>query len=50
MFSDWYRQLTGESLGKSGQGITPISALGPADQHSQLQLYLDGPRDKFFTF
>lgn len=48
-FSLWYRQLWGESLGKEGKGFTPIHALGPVDQHSQLQLYLDGPRDKFFT-
>jgi len=31
-------------------GMTPIKALGSVDQHSQLQLYLDGPKDKFFTF
>lgn len=48
-FSSWYCQLTAESLGKDGKGITPIRALGPVDQHSQLQLYLDGPRDKLFT-
>jgi glucose-6-phosphate isomerase len=46
----WWRQLWAESLGKSGQGTTPLDALGPVDQHSQLQLYLDGPNDKFFTF
>lgn len=45
----WYRQLWAESLGKQGQGTTPIDALGPVDQHSQLQLYIDGPRDKQFT-
>ena len=48
-FSFWYRQLWAESLGKKGKGTTPINALGAVDQHSQLQLYLDGPRDKFFT-
>jgi glucose-6-phosphate isomerase len=48
-FGHWYRQLWSESLGKDGQGTTPIRAMGPLDQHSQLQLYLDGPRDKFFT-
>jgi glucose-6-phosphate isomerase len=48
-FSKWYRQLWAESLGKDGKGTTPIDALGAVDQHSQLQLYLDGPRDKFFT-
>ena len=48
-FSKWYRQLWAESLGKKGKGITPINALGTIDQHSQLQLYLEGPKDKFFT-
>ena len=48
-FAAWYRQLWAESLGKDGIGSTPVSALGPVDQHSQLQLYLDGPRDKMFT-
>ncbi|MCE2510351.1 MAG: glucose-6-phosphate isomerase [Alphaproteobacteria bacterium] len=45
----WHRQLWAESLGKDGHGTTPIQALGTVDQHSQLQLYLDGPKDKFFT-
>ncbi|MEE9210370.1 MAG: glucose-6-phosphate isomerase [Kiloniellales bacterium] len=45
----WYRQLWAESLGKDGAGMTPIRALGTADHHSQLQLYLAGPRDKMFT-
>ena len=48
-FGLWYRQLWAESLGKDGYGTTPANALGTVDQHSQLQLYLDGPRDKFFT-
>lgn len=48
-FALWYRQLWAESLGKEGMGTTPVNALGAVDQHSQLQLYLDGPRDKFFT-
>ncbi len=48
-FALWHRQIWAESLGKSGKGITPAPALGSVDQHSQLQLYLDGPRDKFFT-
>lgn len=48
-FADWYVQLAGESLGKQGRGFTPVAALGPVDQHSQLQLYLDGPRDHFIT-
>ena len=51
----WYRQLLGESLGKldragNTQGLTPAVALGATDQHSQLQLYLDGPDDKQYTF
>lgn len=46
----WYAQLFAESLGKDGKGMTPIKALGSVDQHSQLQLFLDGPKDKFFTF
>ncbi len=45
----WYNQLWAESLGKEGKGTTPIRALGTVDQHSQLQLYLDGPQDKMFT-
>lgn len=47
--SRWYRQLWAESLGKNGKGMTPIYAMGPVDQHSQLQLWLDGPNDKMFT-
>tara|TARA_B100000315_G_scaffold256177_1_gene301461 strand:- start:732 stop:1874 length:1143 start_codon:yes stop_codon:yes gene_type:complete len=46
----WYQQLIGESLGKKGKGITPIISTCPKDHHSLLQLYLDGPKDKFFTF
>ncbi len=49
-FTDWYRQLWAESLGKNGLGTTPINSMGTIDQHSQLQLYIDGPKDKFFTF
>ncbi|MCL2701851.1 MAG: glucose-6-phosphate isomerase [Phycisphaerae bacterium] len=56
--ADWYRQLWAESLGKKtnnkGQdvyvGPTPIKALGTTDQHSQVQLYREGPNDKFFQF
>jgi glucose-6-phosphate isomerase len=44
----WWRQCWAESLGKDGKGTTPIRAIGTTDQHSQLQLYLDGPKDKFF--
>jgi glucose-6-phosphate isomerase len=46
---NWYQQLWAESLGKHGQGSTPVKAVGAVDQHSQLQLYLDGPRDKLMT-
>ncbi len=46
----WYVQLWAESLGKDGHGSTPLAALGPVDQHSQLQLFLDGPADKYYTF
>lgn len=45
----WYRQIWGESLGKETRGTTPIAGLGTVDQHSQLQLYLDGPKDKMVT-
>jgi glucose-6-phosphate isomerase len=48
-FTRWYVQLWAESLAKDGKGTTPIGALGPVDQHSQLQLYIAGPRDKLFT-
>ena len=48
-FALWFRQLWAESLGKDGTGITPIDAMGTVDQHSQLQLWLDGPADKLFT-
>jgi glucose-6-phosphate isomerase len=56
--ADWYRQLWAESLGKKenkmGQrvfnGQTPIRAMGITDQHSQIQLYVEGPNDKVITF
>lgn len=48
-FSAWFRQLWAESLGKQGKGLTPIVSRGTADQHSQLQLFLSGPKDKLFT-
>jgi glucose-6-phosphate isomerase len=56
--ADWYRQLWAESLGKrvdrSGRvvnvGQTPVTALGATDQHSQVQLYVEGPHDKVITF
>ena len=49
-FGKWYLQLWAESIGKNNTGVTSIHAVGTTDQHSQLQLYLDGPKDKFFTF
>lgn len=56
--ADWFRQLWAESLGKERDlhgnivrvGPTPIKALGATDQHSQVQLYAEGPNDKIFTF
>lgn len=48
-FADWFVQLWAESLGKEGLGTTPISAIGPLDQHSQLQLFMDGPRELLVT-
>jgi glucose-6-phosphate isomerase len=56
--ADWYRQLWAESLGKrydlNGReihvGQTPVKALGATDQHSQVQLYVEGPHDKVVTF
>ncbi|MFH0924251.1 MAG: glucose-6-phosphate isomerase [bacterium] len=56
--ADWYRQLWAESLGKKfslnnqiiNVGQTPIKALGATDQHSQVQLYMEGPNDKIITF
>jgi len=49
-FGKWYLQLWAESIGKKNRGVTALHAVGTTDQHSQLQLYLDGPKDKFFTF
>jgi glucose-6-phosphate isomerase len=48
-FAEWFAQLWAESLGKSGGGQTPARALGATDQHSQLQLYRAGRRDKLVT-
>ncbi len=48
--SSWFVQLWAESLGKNGQGLTPIQALGATDQHSQLQLFSEGPKDKLILF
>lgn len=58
LLADWFRQLWAESLGKKHaadgsvvfEGFTPIKALGATDQHSQVQLYREGPNDKVFGF
>ena len=46
----WYQQLVGESLGKKQKGIFPLISTMPKDNHSLMQLYLDGPKQNFFTF
>ena len=46
----WYQQLIAESLGKKGKGILPVISSMPKDNHSLMQLYLDGPKNNFFTF
>ena len=46
----WYQQLVAESLGKKQKGILPIISTMPKDNHSLMQLYLDGPKNSFFTF
>jgi len=48
-FLQWQAQIIAESLGKDGKGYSPIYGLGPNEQHTSLQLYLDGPQDKIFT-
>ncbi len=54
--ADWFVQLWAESLGKhrqpgdDGVGPTPLAALGATDQHSQVQLFMEGPLDKTVTF
>ena len=45
-FSRWFCQLWAESTGKEGKGFTPFAAMGTTDQHSQMQLYMEGPKDK----
>ncbi len=47
---NWYQQLVAESLGKKGKGILPIVSSMPKNNHSVMQLYLDGPKNNFFTF
>ena len=46
----WYQQLIAESLGKKGKGVLPIISSMPKDNHSVMQLYLDGPKNNFYTF
>jgi len=46
----WYQQLIAESLGKKSQGILPVISSMPKDNHSLMQLYLDGPQKSFYTF
>ena len=50
LFSAWYAQLWAESLGKDGLGSQPVAAAGPVDQHSQMQLFLDGPAGRLVNF
>lgn len=45
-YSAWFTQLWAESLGKNGKGLTPVPAYGATDQHSQMQLFMEGPSDK----
>ncbi len=49
-FSDWFVQLWAESLGKEEKGFTPISSHGATDQHAQVQLFMEGPRNKHYFF
>ncbi len=48
-FFKWYQQLVAESLGKNGIGIYPLISTMPKDNHSLMQLYLDGPKQGFYT-
>ncbi len=47
---NWYQQLVAESLGKQKKGLLPVISSMPRDNHSIMQLYLDGPQNNFFTF
>ncbi|MEW6003047.1 MAG: glucose-6-phosphate isomerase [Nitrospirota bacterium] len=49
-FSEWFCQLWAESLGKGEKGLTPYPSVGVTDQHSQLQLWMEGPHDKVIIF
>ncbi len=46
----WYQQLIAESLGKKSKGLLPMVSTMPKDNHSLMQLYLDGPKNSFYTF
>ena len=46
----WYQQLIAESLGKKSKGLLPLVSIMPKDNHSLMQLYLDGPKNSFYTF
>ena len=48
-FGDWFNQLHAESLGKNNEGLTPLYSICPRDHHSMAQLYLDGPKDNYFS-
>jgi len=48
-FGEWFNQLHAESLGKKNKGLTPMYSICPRDHHSMAQLYLDGPKDNYFT-
>ena len=49
-FLKWYQQLLAESIGKKAKGIFPIISTMPKDNHSLMQLYLDGQKNNFYTF
>ena len=49
-FLKWYQQLVAESLGKKGNGVFPVISTMPKDNHSLMQLYLDGQKNNFYTF
>ena len=49
-FLEWYKQLTAESLGKKNKGILPIISNVPKDNHSVMQLYIDGIKNNFYSF
>jgi glucose-6-phosphate isomerase len=49
LFANWFQQLWAESIGKEGMGNTRLGTVGPVDQHSLMQLFLDGPADKLLN-